>query len=110
MFANIANLAGAPAVLAYSMAFELGAIVGISIAVVICCGIPLTTGITRGHVALGIIGALIVLPITATLGCIGGLPVACVFSLIISVVPVSKNKPLLSQAEIEKEMQRARGY
>jgi hypothetical protein len=106
----ILNMSGVPPLASYSTAFELGAILGITIAVVVCCAIPLTTGIAKGHVALGIIGALITLPTAALLGCIGGLPVACFFSILISVVPVSKNKPLLSQAEIEKEMERARGY
>jgi hypothetical protein len=43
------------------------------------------------------------------LGCIGGLPLACIFTVIISAMPAPK-RPLLSQAEIEAEMRRARGY
>ena len=109
MIANI-MLSSAPPLAAYSTAFELGAIVGISVAVVVCCAIPLTTGIARGHVALGIIGAFVVLPTAALFGCIGGLPVAAGFAMLISIIPVRKNRPLLSQSEIEKEMQRARGY
>jgi hypothetical protein len=42
-------------------------------------------------------------------GCIGGLPLACVFSLLISVIPVPK-RPLLSQSEIENEMRKAKNY
>jgi ethanolamine transporter EutH len=111
MVASFTNLSGAPPLaVSYSTAFELGAILGITIAVIVSCAIPLTTGITRGHVALGIIAALITLPIAATFGCCGGLPAGCAFSMLISIIPVSKNKPLLSQAEIEKEMDRARGY
>jgi hypothetical protein len=99
---------GAP-FFALSTAFELGAIVGISIAVVVCAGIPLTTGVAKGHTTLGIIFGLITVPIAAMFGCIGGLPMACVFSVLISIIPVPK-KPLLSQSEIEKEMRRAKGY
>ena len=93
----------------YSTALELGAILGITLAVVASTAIPLTTGVAKGHITLGIIFALITLPIAAMFGCIGGLPVACVFSVIISLIPAPK-RPLLSQTEIEKEMRRARGY
>jgi hypothetical protein len=95
--------------IAYSTAFEMGAILGITIAVIVSCAIPLTTGIAKGHVTLGIIGALVTLPFAAMLGCIGGLPLACIFTVIISAMPAPK-RPLLSQAEIEAEMRRARGY
>jgi ethanolamine transporter EutH len=94
---------------AYSTALGLGVILGTSIAVVVCAAIPLTTGITKGHVTLGIVFGLITVPIATLLGCFGGLPVACVFSLIITLLPVP-NKPLLSHAEVEAEMRRARGY
>ena len=94
---------------AASTAMELGAIMGITLAVVVCTAIPLTTGVAKGHVTLGIIGALVTLPAASLLGCIGGLPVACVFAAIISIIPAPKNQPLLSQAEIEKEMRRIRG-
>ena len=64
----------------------------------------------RGHVALGIIGAMLTVPVAAFgFGCLGALPIAVVFTVLISIIPVPK-KPLLSQAEIEKEMRRARGY
>lgn len=99
---------GAP-IAAYSTAFELGAIVGISIAVVVCAGIPLTTGVAKGHTTLGIIFGLITVPIAAMFGCIGGLPAACAFSVLISIIPVPK-RPLLSQSEIEAEMRKAKGY
>jgi hypothetical protein len=93
----------------FSTWFHLGAIAGITIAVIVSAAIPLTTGMTKGHVVLGIIGALITIPIAALFGCLGGLPVACLLSVLISLIPVPK-RPLLSQAEIEKEMRRVRGY
>ena len=76
-----------------------------------CCwrGIPLTTGVAKGHTILGIVFALITVPIAGTFGCIGGLPLACIFSVLISIIPVPK-KPLLSQSEIEAENARAKGY
>ena len=92
-----------------STAFEMGAIIGITIATIVCTAIPLTTGVARGHVTLGIVGAMVTLPAAALLGCVGGLPVACVFAAIISFVPPPK-RPLLSQSEIEQEMRRMRGY
>jgi hypothetical protein len=99
---------GAP-IVAVSTALELGAIVGISIAVIVCAGIPLTTGVAKGHTVLGIVFALITVPIAGMFGCIGGLPVACGFSLLISFIPVPK-RPLLSQSEIENEMRKAKNY
>ncbi|HEX3148242.1 MAG TPA: hypothetical protein VHR66_09160 [Gemmataceae bacterium] len=95
--------------LALSMAFEMGAIVGITIAVVICTAIPLTTGISKGHVTLGIICALITLPVAAFLGCLGGLPVGCGLAALISIIP-KVDGPLLSQSEIEAETRRLQGY
>jgi hypothetical protein len=92
-----------------SDAMTLGLIIGTAIAVVVSAAIPLTTGVAKGHVALGIVGALVVLPIAALFGCIGGLPTACMFAALITIIPAPK-KPLLSQAEIEAEMRRARGY
>ena len=92
-----------------SMAFELGAIAGITAAVIVCCAIPLTTGIAKGHVVLGIIAALITLPVAAMLGCLGGLPVGAGLAALIQLVPTIE-RPLLSQAEIEQETRRLRGY
>jgi hypothetical protein len=96
-------------IFAASMAMEIGAIIGLTIAVIVCTALPLTTGMQKGHVGLGIIGALITLPAAALLGCLGGLPVALVCSLIIQLVP-KFDRPLLSQAEIEAETRRMRGY
>lgn len=91
------------------LAFEMWAIVSITIAVVVCCAIPLTTGIAKGHVTLGIIGALIVLPVAALLHCLGGLPVAIGLAFLIKMIP-KVDKSLLSQSEIEAEMRKIRGY
>lgn len=102
-------MTAAPPLALSGMAFEMGAIVGITIAVVICCAIPLTTGIGKGHVTLGIIGALITLPVAALLGCFGGLPVAAGLAVLINLIPKAE-RPLLSQSEIEAEMRKIRGY
>jgi hypothetical protein len=93
----------------FSDAATMGLILGTAISVVTSAAIPLTTGVAKGHVALGIIGGLVVIPVAALFGCIGGLPVACMFAVLISIIPAPK-KPLLSQAEIENEMRKARGY
>jgi hypothetical protein len=99
----------APPLAAGNMAYELGAIAGITFAVILCCAIPLTTGIAKGHVVLGIIGALITLPVAALLGCLGGLPVGAGLAALIQLVPTIE-RPLLSQSEIEQESRRLRGY
>jgi hypothetical protein len=99
----------APPLAASNLAFDLGMIAGITFAVCLCCAIPLTTGIAKGHVVLGIIGALITLPVAALLGCIGGLPVAAGLAALIQLVP-KLERPLLSQSEIEQETRRLRGY
>jgi hypothetical protein len=102
-------LATAPPLALGSMALEMGAIIGVSIAVVISAAIPLTTGIAKGHVALGIIGALITIPIAGLFGCIGGLPTAAFMAVLINLIP-KIDRPLLSQSEIEAEMRKLRGY
>lgn len=101
--------AAAPVFAVSDMAFEMGAIVGMTIAVVVSCAIPLTAGIAKGHVTLGIIGALITLPVAALLGCLGGLPVAAGLAVLINMIP-KLERPLLSQSEIEAEMRKIRGY
>src|SRR5262249_31100685 len=98
----VANFSAVPP-LAFSTVFEVGALLGVTIAVVVSAAIPLTTGVTKGHVALGIVFGMITVPIAALFGCIGGLPAACIFSVIISLIPKA-NKPLLSHAEVEAEM------
>jgi hypothetical protein len=102
-------LATAPVFAISDLGFEMAAIVGITIGVVICCAIPLTAGIAKGHVTLGIIAALITLPVASFLGCLGGLPVAAGLAVLINLIP-KIDRPLLSQAEIEAEMRRIRGY
>jgi uncharacterized membrane protein len=102
-------VAAAPPIAVNSLAFEMGAIVGLTIAVIISTAIPLTAGVAKGHVTLGIIAALITLPVAALLGCIGGLPLGCGLAFLINLIPKIE-RPLLSQAEIEAEMRKLRGY
>lgn len=102
-------LVAAPPLALSGLGLEMAAIFGIVISVVLCCAIPLTAGIAKGHVALGIIAALITLPVAALLGCIGGLPIACGLGALINFIP-KPNRPLLSQSEIEAEMRKLRGY
>jgi hypothetical protein len=102
-------VAFAPPPLLGNFLAELLGILGLTTAVIICCAIPLTSGIAKGHVVLGIIGALITLPVAAFLGCLGGLPVGAGLAALINIIPRIE-RPLLSQSEIEQEMRRLRGY
>src|SRR5262245_9849333 len=89
--------------------FILGGMIGSTIAVVVCGAIVITAGASKGHVILGIIGALLTVPAAAFGGCLIGLPVAGIFCILIKILPAPK-KPLLSATEIESEMRRARGF
>lgn len=93
--------------MAYKDTFMLGAILGTGVAVVVCAGIVFVTGMSQKKVTLGIVGALIAIPMAAMFGCLGGLPTALVLSVIITLIP-RFDRPLLSESEIEAEMRRAR--
>ena len=117
----------APAALLFlgRTAYELGAIVWISTAVVICGAIPLTVGVARGQTVLGIIAALMTIPavlvgcflgmiilsfpVGAAFGCGAGLPASLVFSFLIKAVPKAEG-PLLQRTEVEAEARKIRGY
>jgi hypothetical protein len=103
-------LAILPAVFA-SVGMDLLLIGWITLTVIICAAIPLVTGMQKGYVGLGIVGALITIPfaVVPALGCISGLLAAIACSLVIQIIP-KVEKPLLSQAEIEAETRRMRGY
>jgi hypothetical protein len=96
-------------ILAMGDGYALLSIIGTTLAVVICAAIPLTVGASRGHVAMGIIGALFTVPVATMFCFIGGIPVAVFFSILIKLLP-RPNRPLLNQAEIEQEVRRIRGY
>ncbi|HVK12495.1 MAG TPA: hypothetical protein VM597_27340 [Gemmataceae bacterium] len=85
----------------------LGGILGSALAVAVCAGLVFVTAVSQGKVGLGVIGALIAVPVAGMYGCLGGLPIAVVLCLIITVIP-RFNRPLLSEAEVEAEMRRAR--
>jgi hypothetical protein len=67
-------------------AFKAGMMVGIVFAVLICGAIPIAVGSSKGQPILGIIGALCAGGTAVLLGCLGGLPVAALFSFIIVLV------------------------
>jgi hypothetical protein len=99
----------APVFAVGSASLGIGAVIWIVLGV-LCAAIPLVAGVARGHIALGVIGAILTIPVAAFgFGCLGALPVAALFTVIIKLVPVPE-RPLLTQAEVEKEMERARGY
>lgn len=91
-----------------SMALELGLLMMYGAHIVACMALPLTAGMRRGHVVLGIIGGVFGAA-AAAYTCFAGMPVAFMFTVLIACIPVA-DKPLLSQAEIEKEMAKIRGY
>jgi hypothetical protein len=92
------------------LALEMTTIVVIIISVTISCAIPLLAGVAKGHVPLGIIGALITLPLAALIPCPPvGLLVGGGLAALINMIP-KINKELLSQSEIEAEMRKIRGY
>jgi len=67
-------------------AFKAGQIVGIVIAVILSASIPISFGAKRGQPVLGAVGAVCAIPAALLLGCLGGLPVAGLFCLIIMMV------------------------
>lgn len=122
----VTMLAIATVPIAASTAMGIGAIMSITGSVIACTSIPLIAGVKKGNVPLGIIGALVTLPVasllcfaslavlpdSSILSCIaggfGGSLVAFGFAAVISIVPVP-SRALLSQSEIERESQRLRG-
>jgi hypothetical protein len=67
-------------------AFQAGVVVGIIFAAIVCAAIPIAVGVTRGHPIIGVIGGICAIPAALLLGCLGGLPVASVFVVIILVM------------------------
>ncbi len=67
-------------------AFRAGMIVGIIFAVLICGSIPIAVGARKGQPVLGIVGGVLAGGISVFLGCLGGLPMALLFVLIIVLV------------------------
>ena len=90
---------------------EMILIAWITATVIICGAIPLVTGMQRGYVGLGIVGALITIPFSVWpgLGCVTGLLASVCTSVVIQLIPKFE-RPLLSQAEIEAETRKMRGY
>jgi hypothetical protein len=70
-----------------NQAFQAGLIIGIIIAVIVSSSIPLSVGMKRGHPVLGTIGALFSGAIAVPFGCLGGLPMAGLFAVIIMCLP-----------------------
>lgn len=64
-------------------AFKAGVRIVIAIAVVICAAIPVVLGYFKGQAIIGIIGGILSGVTAIFLGCLGGLPMACVFIIII---------------------------
>jgi|SoiMetStandDraft_5_1073268.scaffolds.fasta_scaffold1433691_1 hypothetical protein len=101
--------ATAPVFAVSDLGFEMVAILWITASAIVSAAIPLMAGIAKGHVTLGIIGALIALPAGIVLTCVGGIAVGGGLAFLINMIP-KVDKALLSQAEIEAEMRKIRGY
>ncbi len=73
--------------------FKNGVLIGTAIAMVISAGIPIVTGLIKGRAFIGIIGGLISGISALFLGCLLGLPMACVFVIIIMAMGDGDTEP-----------------
>ncbi len=64
-------------------AFQAGFVIGVILAVIICASIPISVGMKKGHPVLGVIGGIFAGGTAVLFGCLGGLPMAAVFVVII---------------------------
>ncbi|MBN9523368.1 hypothetical protein J0H58_33455 [bacterium] len=96
---------------ANNAAFQAGQVFGIIIAVIVSASIPISFGASRGQPVIGAIGAVFSGGAAVLLGCVGGLPVAGLFCLIILMVSNSggtkrkkrKKKPRREEYDDEDE-------
>ena len=115
----LAAIFATPAPVFGSIGTDMLFILWITIRVIILAAIPLMAGMHKGHVGLGILAALITIPfsvapsylppILAVIGLVGALILSMGMGILIQFIPKFE-KPLLSQAEIEAETRRMRGY
>jgi hypothetical protein len=87
-----------------SQAYKTGWMLGAMIAMTICGVIPLVQGLKSGHPLLGTMGAFLTAVGAWYLGCIGGLPIAFVFSAIIRAL----GSPISDEARLRAEVERQR--
>jgi hypothetical protein len=87
-----------------SQAYKTGWLLGTMTAMTICGAIPLVQGLKSGHPILGTMGAFITAGASWFLGCIGGLPIAFVFSVIIRAL----GTPITDEASLRAEVERQR--
>lgn len=94
-----------------SQAYQAGLMIGIMIAVLISASIPISVGAKKGQPVLGLIGGICAGGTALFFGCLGGLPVAGVFAVIIMAVGSGDNKRFQQDAyEEEEEYSRRRRY
>jgi hypothetical protein len=86
-----------------SEGYKTGWMIGVMGAMIICGLIPLIQGLKTGHPVLGVVGAFITAGASWLLGCIGGLPVAFVFSVIIRALGPSVTDEERLRAEVERQ-------
>jgi len=87
-----------------SDAFKTGWMLGTMAAMTICGAIPLVQGLKSGHPILGTMGGLITAGASFLLGCVGGLPIAFVFTVIIRAM----GSPITDEASLRAEVERQR--
>lgn len=85
---------------ANDQAMQAGMVVGIILAVIVCFSIPISVGAKRGHPIIGLLGSICTIPAAILLGCLGGLPVAAVFVVIILVMG-DGNAPTKRRRKVE---------
>jgi hypothetical protein len=115
----LATIFASPAPVFGSVGMDMLIFLWITGRVIVLAAIPLLAGMHKGHVGLGILAALITIPVsivpTYLPGILGALTLVGAFifsmglSIVIELIPKFE-KPLLSQAEIEAETRRMRGY
>jgi hypothetical protein len=87
-----------------SDSYKTGVMLGIMAAMVICGLIPLVVGLKSGHPIVGTIGAFATGGVSFFLGCIGGLPVAFVFSVLIRAM----GSPPVDEERLRDQVERQR--
>jgi hypothetical protein len=67
-------------------AYEAGRVFGFILGVLICGGIPISYGFNKGQPIIGLVGGVVSAALVYPFGCVGGLPMALVFVVIITVM------------------------
>lgn len=89
---------------ANSQAFQFGLIIGAMFAMTVCGAIPLVQGLRYNRPVAGLIGAVVTAGVAFLGGCLGGLPTAIVFAIVIYAM----GKPEVDENKLQEEVNRLR--